>query len=165
MTVQLARSGRGSVPIHATDIEQFAAHTAALEPAARRWLQTSGFNGAPDTFALLPAPDGNVDAVWAGVGAGCHCNHLQCQCVARYRAGDHVREHTGNAGIESKFPDLLARCGIYRVAPGRRVGFRHCRSPLAGAHRVRPGLSIANDHDVDGQAHYSRDALHYPAGA
>ena len=57
MTVQLAKSGRGSVPIHATDSEQFAAHTAALEPAARRWLQTSGFNGAPDTFALLPAPD------------------------------------------------------------------------------------------------------------
>ncbi|MBK6470317.1 MAG: leucyl aminopeptidase family protein [Betaproteobacteria bacterium] len=67
MTVQLAQPARGSVPVHAVDREHFAALTSALDPAARRWLQTVGFSGAPDTHALLPTADGKLQAVWAGV--------------------------------------------------------------------------------------------------
>ncbi len=72
MTVQLAKPGRNSVPIHAVDRVSFDAHAAQLDPAARRWLQTVGFAGAPDTHALLPGEDGTLQAVWAGVRDATH---------------------------------------------------------------------------------------------
>ncbi len=72
MTVQLAKPVRGSVPVHAVDRAQFAALTATLEPAARQWLKTVGFTGAPDTHALLPGADGKLQAVWAGVRSASH---------------------------------------------------------------------------------------------
>ena len=95
MTVHLAKPGRGSVPIHATDREQFAAHTAALDPAARRWLQTTGFDGAPDTHALLPAADGRLAAVWAGVHGAAHPWAL----AALPKALPAGRYHLGDAGL------------------------------------------------------------------
>ena len=67
MTVQLAKPGRGSVPVHAVDSAHFKTLSTSLAPAARRWLETCHFVGAPDTHALLPAPDGSLQAVWAGV--------------------------------------------------------------------------------------------------
>ena len=72
MTVHLRKPPRGSVPVHATDRSSFAAHATALEPAARRWLQSVGFKGAPDSHALLPAADGSIAAVWAGVQDAAH---------------------------------------------------------------------------------------------
>ena len=72
MTVQLAKPGRGSVPVHTTNRSQFAAHSAGLDPAAQRWLQTVGFTGMPDTHALLPGADGTLAAVWAGVRDATH---------------------------------------------------------------------------------------------
>lgn len=72
MTVQLAKPGRGSVPIHVTDRAGFDRAVAGLDAGARRWLQTVGFSGAPDTHALLPAADGALQAVWAGVRDAAH---------------------------------------------------------------------------------------------
>lgn len=72
MTVQLAKPGRGSVPIHVTDRAGFDRAVAGLDARARRWLQTVGFSGAPDTHALLPAADGALQAVWAGVRDAAH---------------------------------------------------------------------------------------------
>lgn len=72
MTVELAKPGRASVPIHAVDRASFAAHAAGLDAPARRWLESVGFSGAPDTHALLPAADGRVAAVWAGVAGAAH---------------------------------------------------------------------------------------------
>ncbi len=95
MTVHLARPGRGSVPLHTTDREHFAAHNAALEPAARRWLQTTGFDGTPDTHALLPADDGRLAAVWAGVHGVAHPWAL----AALPKALPAGRYHLGDAGL------------------------------------------------------------------
>jgi len=67
MTVHLAKPARGSVPLHAVDRAQFETLAAGLAPGPRRWLQTLGFSGAPDTHALLPGEDGTLAAVWAGV--------------------------------------------------------------------------------------------------
>jgi leucyl aminopeptidase len=92
MTVELAQPGRASVPIHVTDRASFSSHTATLEPAARRWLESVGFAGAADTYALLPAADGTVAAVWAGVAGAAHPWALaalpKALPVGRYRLGD-----------------------------------------------------------------------------
>jgi len=95
MTVALSKAGRGSVPIHATDREQFATHSARLDPAARRWLQTVGFSGTPDTFALLPAADGRLAAVWAGVLDAAHPWAL----AALPKALPAGRYHLGDGGL------------------------------------------------------------------
>ena len=68
MTVELARPGPGSVPLRLVDRASFEAQASALEPPARRWLQSAGFDGARDSHVLLPAADGSVAAVWAGIG-------------------------------------------------------------------------------------------------
>lgn len=72
MTVQLKAPPRTAVPVFTTDRAGFAAASATLDAQARRWLQTVGFTGAADTHALLPAADGALQAVWAGVGGAAH---------------------------------------------------------------------------------------------
>jgi len=67
MTVRLGKPRKNSIPIHTVSRAGFAAAAAKLEPQARRWMQTLGFAGAPDTHALVPAADGRIQAVWAGV--------------------------------------------------------------------------------------------------
>lgn len=72
MSVRLKKPAAVAIPIHAVDTSGFAAAAAALPPAQRRWLQSLGFKGAADTFALLPAEDGRLAAVWAGVQGAAH---------------------------------------------------------------------------------------------
>ena len=72
MTVLFSKPPRSSTPLVATDRAAFAAHAAALEPAAQRWLHSVGFKGAPDTHALLPSADGGIAAVWVGVHGAAH---------------------------------------------------------------------------------------------
>ena len=69
MTVVLDAAARGSVPIHAVSRAGCAKALAALEPGARRWLQTLEFAGAPGSFALVPGADQRLAAVWVGVRA------------------------------------------------------------------------------------------------
>ena len=72
MTTELGKPGRNSVPIISVDRDSFAAASASLDAPARRWFETVGFNGAPDTHALLAAADGSLQAVWAGVHNASH---------------------------------------------------------------------------------------------
>ncbi|MBS0449124.1 MAG: leucyl aminopeptidase family protein [Proteobacteria bacterium] len=67
MTVHLKKPAAGAIPIHAVDRAGLAAQLAAAPPATRRWLESTGFKGAPDTHALVPGDDGTLAAVWAGV--------------------------------------------------------------------------------------------------
>ena len=72
MTVQLKTPSRSAVPVVTVDRAGFGAATAALQPQAQRWLQTVGFTGAAYTYALLPAANGALQAVWAGVPDAVH---------------------------------------------------------------------------------------------
>jgi leucyl aminopeptidase len=72
MTVLLKKPAASATPIHLVTRETLAQHTAALPSAARQWLATTGFTGAPDSHALLPDDDGRLQAVWAGVRDAAH---------------------------------------------------------------------------------------------
>jgi leucyl aminopeptidase len=77
MTVQLTKTSRGtatkgSTPLHLVDRATFARLSSQLSKPELRWLGRLGFDGAPDTHALLPADDGNLRAVWAGVAGADH---------------------------------------------------------------------------------------------
>ena len=67
MSVRLGSARKNSIPIHCVDRATFAALGDALDAPSRRWLQTTGFVGAGDSHVLLPAADGGLGAVWAGV--------------------------------------------------------------------------------------------------
>ena len=72
MTVTLKKPAPACIPVHLTDRASFARHAAALPAAARHWLNTLGFDGAPDSHALLPDEQGRLSSVWAGVRSADH---------------------------------------------------------------------------------------------
>jgi len=73
MTVQLKKSApSAAVAITVVDRASFPALVAQLPPATRHWLATLGFSGAPDSHALVPASDGRLGQVFAGVSRADH---------------------------------------------------------------------------------------------
>jgi len=150
MTVALTKAGRGSVPIHATDREQFAAHAAALDPAARRWLQTVGFSGIPDTFALLPAADGRLAAVWAGVLDAAHPWAL----AALPKALPAGRYHLGDGGLtlDATAAAMSWELGSYNFdlykPPKREPAQLHLQSSASAQRGLLLATAIASTRDL-----------------
>ncbi len=72
MTVTLKKPTPNCIPVHLTDRTHLAQHSSALAPAERQWLATLCFSGAPDTHALVPDDQGQLQAVWVGVRAASH---------------------------------------------------------------------------------------------
>jgi leucyl aminopeptidase len=56
-----------AVPILATDERGAAKLLESLAPAERKWAQAAGFDGAPETFVLVPDGRGGIARVLAGV--------------------------------------------------------------------------------------------------
>ena len=56
-----------AIPILATDAARLPKLLESLAPAERRWAQIAGFDGSPNTFALIPDAKGNTARVVAGV--------------------------------------------------------------------------------------------------
>ena len=58
---------KAASPILATDAKSLGGFLESLCATERKWARASGFEGAPNTFALLPDPKGGVARVLAGV--------------------------------------------------------------------------------------------------
>ena len=67
MTVLLKKPVAACTPIVAVTRDSFPGLVAATPAATRKWLLGNGFNGGPDSHLLIPAADGGIAAVWAGV--------------------------------------------------------------------------------------------------
>lgn len=72
MTVTLSTPRGGSTPIRIVDRSTFAEQLKAAPVPVRRWLQATGFSGAPDTHALVPDAEGHLGEVWAAVRDAAH---------------------------------------------------------------------------------------------
>ena len=92
MTVSMKKPSSAAVPIHLIDRASFAKKSAKLPAATRRWLATVGFDGKPDSHALIADATGRLRAVWAGVHHAQHPFALASLPRAlppgRYRLGD-----------------------------------------------------------------------------
>jgi leucyl aminopeptidase len=92
MTLTLKKPVAAATPIHLIDRASLADRLPMLPALTRQWLQSTGFEGAPDTHALVPGPEGQVGEVWAGVRAPAHPYALAALPRAlppgRYRLGD-----------------------------------------------------------------------------
>ena len=60
MSVLLKKPTARATPIRVVDRSTVAEQLAAAPAPTRRWLEATGFTGAPDTHALVPAADGSV---------------------------------------------------------------------------------------------------------
>ena len=155
MTVTLKKPVRAAVPIHLVDRASLPRLTAGLSAAQRRWLATIGFQGAPDTHALLADAEGRIEAVWAGVrsvGDPFALSALPRSLpVGRYRLGD--------AGLA---PDQEAAAHSWELGayvfdlykPAKRKAAELMLAPSAAATR---GLLIA------GATAAVRDLVNTPA--
>ncbi len=73
MTVQLKKSvPAGTVALTLVDRASFAVLVSTLPDPTRQWLAANKFSGAPDSFCLVPASDGRLGQVFAGVA---HVTH------------------------------------------------------------------------------------------
>ena len=72
MTVHLKTPPAGCTPIHVVDRASFDPALAQAAPHKRQWLAAIGFKGVPDSHDLVPAADGRLAAVWAGVHDAAH---------------------------------------------------------------------------------------------
>ena len=73
MTVHLKKTiSAAATPITLVDRAAFPALAARLPATTRRWLETLGFTGAPDSHVLLPDAEGKLAQVFAGVGRSDH---------------------------------------------------------------------------------------------
>lgn len=75
MTVHLAKSTRtasATTGITVVDRSTFETLATTLPEPVRNWLATVGFYGAPDTYALVPGPEGRLGQVFAGVAHSAH---------------------------------------------------------------------------------------------
>ena len=141
MSVQLKKPGSAAVPIHLTDTASFAKRGAKLPAATRRWLATVGFDGKPDSHALLADATGRLQAVWAGVRDVQHPFALSALPRAlppgRYRLGEEGLAADAQAAALSW--ELGAYVfDLYKPAP--REAAELLLAPSAGATR---GLLIA----------------------
>ena len=155
MTVILKKPLPSCVPVHLATRAQFPGLVAALPAAARQWLETLGFNGAPDSHALLPDEQGRLQAVWAGVRSADHPWALS----ALPRVLPAGRYSLGEAGLAAD-PQAAAmswQLGAYafsRYKPPRRAA---AELQLPASDAARHGLLLAQ---VVG---HTRDLVNTPA--
>ncbi len=144
MTVQLKTPSRTAVPVFAVDRAGFSAAAQTLEPQTQRWLKTVGFTGAAHTHALLPAADGALQAVWAGVQDAAHPFALaalpKLLPAGRYRLAE---GGTGGTGVTAEAAAMSWELGSYSFdlyKPATREPAVLMLPPSAGASR---GLLLA----------------------
>ncbi|HST00900.1 MAG TPA: hypothetical protein VLJ84_04510, partial [Usitatibacter sp.] len=61
---------KAATPILATDASSLGGLLDSLSATERKWARASGFDGSPNTFALLPDAKGGIARVLAGVRDG-----------------------------------------------------------------------------------------------
>ena len=141
MSVTLKKPGSAAVPVHLIDSASFAKKSAKLPAAHRRWLATVGFDGKPDTHALLADATGRLSAVWAGVHGVQHPFAL----ASLPRALPPGRYRLGDAGLaaDDQAAALSWELGSYvfdLYKPARREAAELMLAPSAAATR---GLLMA----------------------
>ncbi len=141
MSVNLKKPGAAAVPVHLIDRASFAKRSAKLPAATRRWLATLGFDGKPDTHALLADATGRLRAVWAGV----HTVQHPFALASLPRALPPGRYRLGNEGLaaDEQAAALSWELGSYvfdLYKPARREAAELMLAPSPAATR---GLLMA----------------------
>lgn len=114
MSVQLKKSvtSGSSVAITVVDRAAFKTLSAQLPEATLRWLEATGFSAAPDSFALVPAADGRLGQVFAGVAHASHPFALAALPQALPESDYHLAE--GGLALDAEAAALSWELGCYQ---------------------------------------------------
>ena len=155
MTVTLKKPAPACIPVHLTNQASFGRHAAALPAAARQWLATLGFSGAPDSFALLPDEQGRLQAVWAGVRSPDHPWAL----AALPRSLPPGRYRLGGDGLapDDQAAALSWQLGAYAFTRYKAPKREAAELQLTASDAARHGLLLA------GVVAHTRDLINTPA--
>jgi leucyl aminopeptidase len=130
-----------AVPIFATDAKRLTKLLESLSPSERRWAEIAGFDGSPNTFALIPDSKGSVARVLAGVRDGDDPWSLAALPLklprARYALGK---------GPVSIAPDKAAFAwdlGGYQFTRYKKAKRKPADLQLDGSPRVKEALDMA----------------------
>ncbi|WP_088280350.1 M17 family metallopeptidase [Ideonella sp. A 288] len=157
MTVQLKKPPASSTPLRALTAAELPDALAAAPPATRRWLEATGFRAAPHTHALVPAADGGLAEVWAGLGQAGDVHQLSSLPMALPQGS--YRLAADGAAVDAEAAALSWRLGSYafdRYRPRTRAPATLVLSPSDGARR---GLQMAD------AVALTRDLVNTPAEA
>ncbi|MBT9494622.1 MAG: leucyl aminopeptidase family protein [Paucibacter sp.] len=141
MTV-LLKTNAAAIAITVVDRSAFQTLAQTLPTPTRHWLSALGFTGAPDSFALVPGPDGKLGQVFAGISHIADPFALaalpQALPEGRYRLAT-------NEGLtlQAEAAALSWELGAYQFdlyKPRRRAPAELCLAPSADAQR---GLAFA----------------------
>ena len=142
MTVQLKTAAPATAtPVTVVDRTAFQALAANLPAPTRHWLATCAFVGAPDTFALVPAADGQLGQVFAGVAHAHHPFALAALPQA-LPAGEYTLADAGLA-LDAEAAALSWELGSYQFdlyKPRKRAPATLILPPSVNAQR---GLALA----------------------
>ncbi len=140
-TVELKKPAAGATPIHLTDRASFADHAAQLPAATRRWLDSVGFNGAPDTQVLLPDDKGGLATVWAGIQGG-NFPYVLSALPTRLPVGRYKLDSAG-LSIDPEAAALSWSLGSYAFASYKPRKRAPATLQLLDSTAARRGLLIA----------------------
>ena len=142
MTVKLKKTAPAkATAITVVDRAAFQALAPTLPDATRHWLATVGFTGAPDSHALVPAADGRLGQVFAGVAHAAHPFALASLPLA-LPEGEYRLDPAGLA-LQPEAAAMSWELGGYRFdlyKPAKRAPATLWLAPGADAER---GLALA----------------------
>ncbi len=130
-----------AVPILAVDERRAGKLLASLTPAERRWAESSGFEGAPDTFALLPDAKGAIACVLAGVRDASDPWALACLPMKLPRGRYALAK--GPLAIAPENAAFAWDLGGYQYARYRKSKRKPADLQLEDSKRVREALDMA----------------------
>ena len=146
MTVQLKKTvstaARGATPITVVDRATFQALAPKLPVATRHWLAVTGFKGAPDSFALVPGPDGKLGQVFAGVAGANHPFALSALPLA-LPEGDYRLDDAAGLALDAEAAALSWELGAYRFDLYKKAGRAPAVLLLADSPLAERGLAQA----------------------
>ena len=130
-----------AVPIFATDAKRLPKLLDSLTPVERRWAQASNFDGAPDSFAIVPDARGGIARVLAGVRDGDDPWSLAGLPLklprARYALGK------GPVAIAPEKAAFAWDLGSYQFTRYRKAKRKPSDLQLEASARVREALDMA----------------------
>ncbi|MGZ5063245.1 MAG: leucyl aminopeptidase family protein [Usitatibacter sp.] len=130
-----------ATPIVAVDAKRLEKALAALPPQERRWAEASGFDAAPNTFALVPDAKGAIARVLAGVRGGADPWVLAALPLklprGRYELGK------GPVAISPEDAAFSWDLGGYQYTRYKKAKRKPADLQLDGSARVREALEMA----------------------
>ncbi len=158
MSLTFVRSAENAVPLHLVASGDVEAFIAGCDERTANWLRSTGFDGSIGSAALIPAPDGGVEAAVVGLGAAgqTRTRFVAAAGAAKLPAGTYAIESAATGA------DLSEHC-LGLLLSGYRFD-RYGSAKSAGPRFVAPeGIDASRVEVLAAAEALTRDLINTPA--